>query len=113
MMTNRTFVGVYIPDGEHHVFVEDADGNQRELLTYEEVRSHSPDGFCWGYNGSGPSQLALVIMIETFDSMDLALRYYQKFKDSVISKKPMDLNFRLTETEVQEWMTLQLLKDKK
>lgn len=28
------------------------------------VRNHSPTGFSWGYNGSGPAQLALAILCD-------------------------------------------------
>src|SRR6185312_10589057 len=27
------------------------------------VWNHSPDGFCWGYGGSGPAQLALALLL--------------------------------------------------
>lgn len=42
--------------------------NGEELLPYEsqKVTNHSPDGFAWGYGGSGPSQLSLAIMIKLF-----------------------------------------------
>jgi hypothetical protein len=29
----------------------------------QKVRNHSPDGFSWGYAGSGPSQLALAVLL--------------------------------------------------
>lgn len=53
--------------------------------------NHSPDGFNWGYAGSGPAQLALAILLEQ------ALSHYQQFKWDVISKLPqsdfeIDLN---------------------
>ena len=41
--------------------------------------NHSPDGFEWGYGGSGPSQLALSICMELFDQTT-ALWIYQQFK---------------------------------
>ena len=50
----------------------------------QKVYNHSPDGFSWGYGGSGPAQLALAVMLElTGDS-----RGYQKFKWDVIAKLP-------------------------
>jgi len=30
----------------------------------QKVRNHSPDGFAWGYGGSGPAQLALAICLK-------------------------------------------------
>jgi len=53
-------------------------------------RNHSPDGFNWGYYGSGCAQLALAIMLETGDNY---AKYYQKFKEDVIAKLPQGQNF--------------------
>lgn len=41
--------------------------------------SHSPDGFNWGYGGSGPAQLAYAICHELYGK-DIARRVYQDFK---------------------------------
>ena len=41
--------------------------------------SHSPDGFNWGYGGSGPAQLAYAICHELYGK-DIAHRVYQDFK---------------------------------
>lgn len=49
---------VYVED-----IVDGAPGNRRRLHQY--VR-HSPDGFQWGYAGSGPSDLALAILWDHF-----------------------------------------------
>ena len=50
-------------------------------------RNHSPDGFAWGYGGSGPAQLALAILIETVGA-EKALDHYQDFKHQVIANLP-------------------------
>ncbi len=31
-----------------------------------DLANHSPDGFGWGYSGSGPSQLALAVLAHHF-----------------------------------------------
>ncbi len=31
-----------------------------------DLANHSPDGFSWGYGGSGPAQLALAILADHF-----------------------------------------------
>ncbi len=41
--------------------------------------SHSPEGFNWGYGGSGPAQLAYAICHELYGK-DTAQRVYQDFK---------------------------------
>lgn len=46
--------------------------------------NHSPDGFNWGYAGSGPAQLALALLAHAIDDK-IALKYHQKFKFLVIS----------------------------
>jgi hypothetical protein len=43
------------------------------------IRYHSPDGFAWGYHGSGPSQAALAICIHLFGP-HIAPHIYQNFK---------------------------------
>ncbi|MCK4554525.1 hypothetical protein KAU19_06245, partial [Candidatus Parcubacteria bacterium] len=40
------------------------DGYQLSPKKSQLVINHSPDGFAWGYGGSGPAQLALAILIE-------------------------------------------------
>lgn len=42
-------------------------------------RNHSPTGFAWGYGGSGPSQLALGVLLECMEPGS-ALTWYQDFK---------------------------------
>lgn len=49
------------------------------------LRNHSPDGFEWGYGGSGPAQLALALVDDATGSEWLALRTYQRFKEDVIA----------------------------
>ena len=51
-----------------------------------EVRNHSPGGFEWGYNGSGPAQLALAILLDYTDDEDVALEHYMELKDEVVSR---------------------------
>jgi Family of unknown function (DUF6166) len=51
--------------------------------------NHSPDGFEWGYGGSGPSQLALAICASRLDDAD-ALRIYQRFKTRCVAQIPQN-----------------------
>ena len=44
------------------------------------VFNHSPDGFAWGYEGSGPAQLALAILLHVGIERATALRIHQHFK---------------------------------
>lgn len=51
------------------------------------IRNHSPDGFNWGYGGSGPAQLSLAILMK-YLPVEYALELYQDFKFSVVGKWP-------------------------
>ncbi len=51
------------------------------------LRNHSPTGFSWGYLGSGPSQLALAVMLALYRA-ERALDCYMRFKEEVIGRLP-------------------------
>ena len=72
------------------------------------IRNHSPDGFAWAYNGSGPAQLALAILLEVTDRTT-AERLYQDYKSSVIAALPKEENstWTITSDEVMEWLKKQ------
>jgi hypothetical protein len=58
----------------------------------QKVWNHSPDGFNWGYGGSGPAQLALAILLVFMPEQD-AVDLHQKFKFKVIAALPQDKDF--------------------
>jgi len=65
---------------------------------------HSPDGFQWGYAGSGPAELARAILIAAVPDDD-RVRYplcYQKFKAEAIATIRRD-EFVIEAKAVQEW----------
>lgn len=81
--------GRLIFSGERHegnTWVLVAAGGQacRALPLYLGVRKHSPDGFEWGYSGSGPAQLALALCIEVA-GRGRAERSYQAVKDALVA----------------------------
>lgn len=65
----------------------------RELTPNRSLKyySHSPDGFNWGYSGSGPAQLALAIFLKLKNKSD----GYQEFKSHVIAKLPQGKDFEV------------------
>ena len=67
----------------------------------QKVRNHSPDGFNWGYGGSGPAQLALAILLE-FTDRETAVELYQDFKFNVIAGLPQ-MDFEI-EINVEGWI---------
>ncbi len=70
---------------------------------------HSPDGFEWGYGGSGPSDLALSILIDYFNRQGSetvitdANFHYQAFKWAFISGIKED-GWSITEDQIKEWL---------
>lgn len=75
-----------------------------ELKPYksQKIRNHSPDGFMWGYSGSGPSQLALAIMLECGLDSNTSLKLYQEFKWDVIANLSKD-DFEM-EIDIKKWI---------
>lgn len=58
----------------------------------QKVWNHSPDGFNWGYGGSGPAQLALAICLQLYDKVGEGC--YQDFKFRYIATLPQsDFDF--------------------
>jgi hypothetical protein len=80
------------------------DGKKLDPKVSQKIKNHSPEGFNWGYCGSGPSQLALAVCIKLF-GITRALALYQDFKWSVISEIPQAVDFDIKFDED----TLQLL----
>lgn len=69
----------------------------------QNVWNHSPDGFSWGYSGSGPAQLALALLLEETDR-NTAVAVHQSFKSSVIAGLPQEKGWELTSDYIQSWI---------
>jgi hypothetical protein len=61
---------------------------------------HSPDGFSWGYGGSGPSDLALALTTEALGK-DKAEKCYMQFKEDVVAK--FSDRWCVTTEQIQDW----------
>lgn len=68
------------------------------------VFNHSPDGFNWGYGGSGPAQLSLALLLAVGIRKATAIRLHQRFKMDVIAKIPAEDDFRMTIKSVRNWV---------
>jgi hypothetical protein len=64
------------------------------------LRNHSPDGFEWGYEGSGPAQTALALLLDFTRDRTLALLLYQDFKSLVVARLARE--WILTGAEISE-----------
>ena len=74
--------------GEGQVYVID-EGNLhiRPLLPARSLEVHRfANGFSWGYNGEGPSQLALALLLEISDNEVFCKNICQQFLSEVIAK---------------------------
>lgn len=63
------------------------DGIPTKLLPgpSQKLYNHSPDGFQWGYGGSGPAQLSLALLLDATSDPQIALAHYQPFKWEYVS----------------------------
>lgn len=69
------------------------------------LRNHSPDGFNWGYGGSGPAQLALGLLLDHTGDPQLAQDHYQSFKSAFVAGWPD--SWELTGAQIDEWLATQ------
>jgi len=67
------------------------------------LANHSPTGFAWGYEGSGPAQLALAILLHFTGHPAWALAHYQDFKRAIIAKLPRS-DFQIETLTVRNWI---------
>ena len=87
------------------------EGSFSALLSPEDswvVNKHSPDGFEWGYRGSGPAQLALALLLEHYRN-GVPEKYYQEVKSILIGALPED-GWSMDETEIRD--TVEEVKEK-
>jgi len=72
--------------------------------TSQAIVNHSPDGFSWGYAGSGPAQFALALLLYFGVTKAEALKWYQHFKSEIVAK--LEPDFELPEKVVRDWIEL-------
>jgi len=71
-------------------------------MASRKIRDHSPDGFEWGYGGSGPSQLALALLLDVTGDPVIALSHYQRFKFSIVGG--WGDRWEITNLEIRSWI---------
>lgn len=96
-----TKISGYVKYDDTHrvVFVDDNYLSPRHSL---KIVNHSPDGFSWGYAGSGPAQLAFAILLEVVGA-EKAKKHYQDFKDEFIVPLDIDSDF-IIEVDIEKWI---------
>lgn len=110
--TIHIYLGTRV-DGHRGRTVVTADGER--LPPRNDLFNHSPDGFEWGYGGSGPAQLALAILAHHLGSVIVkshaksvaavdaaAVRLHQKFKWEFVARWGNE--WILTSDEIDAWL---------
>lgn len=95
MKTGSTYRGDPNKDGFSGVTV---DG--KKLDPRRKVRDHSTTGFSWGYEGSGPAQLALAILCDFLGNTEEAQSVYQEFKSEIVAGLPQGQPWVLTGQQI-------------
>lgn len=111
----KIYFGRRDASGAITVGVAEDDQTVRDL---RHVEAHSPDGFEWGYGGSGPADLALSILADYFEGLwepeldhdkfanMVRIRswaYHQSFKrDFIETAKPK--GWEISEEDVDHWL---------
>lgn len=101
----KAYLGSRTADRRCIVIVKDEEGQPHNLGLNRSLKiwNHSPDGFEWGYGGSGPAQLALAILLDYTGDAELASRLHQDFKRDVIATLPDDA-WTINGTEIDTWL---------
>ena len=115
-------------DGSVAATVErDPSGLIRSVVTH--IPIHSPDGFEFGYGGSGPADLALAILADFLGAstdpntykgfaVDLkgpartAWRHHQAFKRDFVAPAE-EVGFSVTSDEIEEWLYNAIKEDQR
>lgn len=79
------------------------DGEVLDPKPSQDVFNHSPDGFAWGYYGSGPAQLALAILLKAGVESRVAQVLHQRFKTEFIGPLNPSASFSI-DVDVNEWV---------
>lgn len=100
--SKKIYKGTHVKDlpkrgGGWHVIVQEEGKEDRPL---EHIEYHSPDGFAWGYSGSGPADLALSIVAdllgehptkaELYRGETFSFQYHQAVKQEFIASQTGD-----------------------
>ena len=99
----KVFVGrrVIVPQGmgtrQEGIYVE---VNGQPLKTYHRIWRHS-EGFEWGYQGSGPAQLAVALVMEVYGDEELVKIVHQEVKRQLVAKLP-ERWWMIHESQVRE-----------
>lgn len=101
--------GHYHP--QHWYGLVTVDGKPLSAKPSLRLRNHSPTGFAWGYDGSGPAQLALGILLAVGVPPTIALQVYQDFKRKFIA--PLRRESFVVSIDIDEWLRTREVVERK
>lgn len=78
------------------------DGNPLSPKPSQKVWNHSPDGFEWGYEGSGPAQLALALLLDVTHNPELSVRLHQTFKRHFVAA--WGKQWQICSDDIETWI---------
>lgn len=78
------------------------DGASLSPTPSQKLWNHSPDGFQWGYGGSGPAQLALALLLDATGDSELSVRQHQHFKREFVAR--WGEKWEITTDEINKWL---------
>ena len=97
------------PDGAVKVILPS--GRSRPL---RHVLLHSPSGFAWGYEGSGPADLAMSLLCDVLGERPSqrqliygrfkAYRHHQDFKREVVAGWELGSHFEIDSEAIAAWL---------
>lgn len=101
-----TYFGTNTGAGQQEVKIRHGNGNVTFLK--QKIVLHSPDGFQWGYGGSGPADLALNMLYDYLqrthrkNAKSIAVDLHQPFKWEFIAGQVKELS--ITGEEIEKWL---------
>jgi len=69
------------------------EGRVRPLEPRFDLANFSPDGLSWGYGGSGPSQLAVAMLMEVLGDWNRVAPLWGRFRDRFVARLPRGANW--------------------
>ena len=97
-----TYAAIRSPRGVRlYRHVDDETAVEIHARRSQRVRNHSPGGFEFGYAGSGPTQLALAILLDCL-GQERAESLYQKFKRDHVVNRTGEA-FQIEDWEILAW----------
>ena len=90
------------PQPVYKRFLPDGEPEELSPTPSQKLYNHSPDGFQFGYGGSGPAQLALALLLDVTSLPRVAMAYHQDFKWEFVASWCEE--WSVTSQDILEWL---------